>query len=510
MQKINNHKFSEHLAVRKFLDQVNERGLSYCHFKSNLHVNAGIQGATDLDILISRSDYRSAYTALVDANFKLFRAAPPAGYPAVEDWIGFDEESGELAHVHLHWQLTLGEPNLKGYRIPWESTILNNRMWNENSKIYTSSPEMELLLLLTRSALKFRFRSIIRKVVFHTSLWGKELEKERIWLLEKIEHVSFRNLVADTLPPQITTLVTKKLTVERIRLWDFHIFRIQLKRHLKMWKTYNPLLAHFIRWQREYKTKVEIKLLKSLGYLRASRRSPNTGGIIVAIIGSDGSGKSTQVKALCTWLDWKVDVATAYFGSGDGKISWHRAILRFFYRSFGALIRKSCKDNVKKNSISTLSTKEGSAIFKLFFAIYAVSLAQEKRGTIQKLVRARNKGMIIICDRYPQNQILGYNDGPLLQKWGDKRLIWRLFARIEKKLLSVFSEVEPDLVLKLNVSKNTAKERKPETPIEMINNKIEAVKKLQFSSSCKIELIDANQEIDRVQMSLRNAVWKHI
>jgi hypothetical protein len=26
--------------------------------------------------------------------------------------------------------------------------------------------------------------------------------------------------------------------------------------------------------------------------------------------------------------------------------------------------------------------------------------------------QAKEKGMLVICDRYPQNQVIGYNDGP--------------------------------------------------------------------------------------------------
>ena len=54
-------------------------------------------------------------------------------------------------------------------------------------------------------------------------------------------------------------------------------------------------------------------------------------------------------------------------------------------------------------------------------AIWAVVLAWEKRAKLRRAVRARNRGMIVICDRFPQTQVMGYNDGPLLAPWRESK-----------------------------------------------------------------------------------------
>jgi len=502
---------SDHLAVRFFLNQINKQKIIYCHFKSNEHVNAGIQGVTDLDVLIDKGSYKEVCLALVNANFKLFRSTPLSGYPSVEDWIGFDVTTGNLAHIHLHWQLVLGESNLKGYRIPWEKTILNSRIWDKNAQIYVSSPEMELLLLLTRSALKFRFRSLIRRALFGIPLWGEDIDREYKWLLKRIDYKLFESVFSIVLPSNIINLVTRELKNKKVRSQEMHIFRLQIKRHLKPWKTFNLFHAHIERWSREYKLKVRNKLLNRMGYMTVDRRSPSTGGIVVAVLGSDGSGKSTQVKALSTWLDWKIDVVSVYFGSGDGSISWHRSILRFIQRLVGSLIVKKTT-NTSVNYIDRHRGLGGKRSFfgKLFYSVYAISLAIEKRSTVKKVIRARNKGMIVLCDRYPQNQIKGYNDGPLLQDPSDSHKLWGIFALVEQKVLAVFSRVEPDLVIKLNVSECIAKDRKPDTPEEMIKKKIDAVRRLKFSSECKIVLVDSNLKFEDVQITMRKVLWDSV
>ena len=46
--------------------------------------------------------------------------------------------------------------------------------------------------------------------------------------------------------------------------------------------------------------------------------------------------------------------------------------------------------------------------------VWALALAVEKRSKMRRARRARNRGMLVLCDRYPQTKILGFNDGPLL------------------------------------------------------------------------------------------------
>ena len=42
---------------------------------------------------------------------------------------------------------------------------------------------------------------------------------------------------------------------------------------------------------------------------------------MVAVLGVDGSGKSTLVRSLNQWLGQEVDVLPIYFGTGDGRPS---------------------------------------------------------------------------------------------------------------------------------------------------------------------------------------------
>ena len=58
------------------------------------------------------------------------------------------------------------------------------------------------------------------------------------------------------------------------------------------------------------------------------KRRPVAGGLVVAVIGPDGVGKSTQVDRLTQTFRWKFGCAQAYVGTGDGRGWWLRKGLK--------------------------------------------------------------------------------------------------------------------------------------------------------------------------------------
>ena len=45
-----------------------------------------------------------------------------------------------------------------------------------------------------------------------------------------------------------------------------------------------------------------------------------------------------------------------------------------------------------------------------FFALWALSIARERRARLRRARRARDLGMIVLSDRFPQSQQAGFND----------------------------------------------------------------------------------------------------
>ena len=500
-----------HASVSVLLDTLASSKLLYCHFKSNQHVAKGMCGDTDLDILADRESHSEITAALVSSGFKLFRSGPITYYPAVEDWLGIDVRTGKLAHLHIHWQMVLGEPYLKGYRLPLERQILANRVWNAEYSIYTASSEMELILLLTRAALKMRTRSAIT-ALFGGSPHSGDLKSEYTWLMDRIDVSRFGCLARSMLPSNIVGLMESILAGGGLDSPVFRPFKKAMLRHLEPWRSYSPGHANLLRLSRELNRRLWLRMLQRMGKLTVDRRWPQSGGLIVALIGADGSGKSTQAKSLVKWLGWKIDVARVYFGSGDGPMSWHRRALLAVRSLLVRSRSKSAEAAGKKSKIDTIAATRSQITRApgIFRTLYALSLALEKRQAIKRVVRARNSGMVVVCDRFPQNQVIGYNDGPLLADFLGRGFPWGHSAHLEKKLLSAFSSVSPDLVFKLNVSEPVAAQRKIDTPREMIQRKINAVKILEFGTNCAVLELDADQPLEGITLAVRLAVWKRL
>lgn len=502
-------------ALRRLLEKFHDAGVRYCHFKSNLHVDAAVEGKTDLDILIDRFHCQIASELLSQNGFKRFVPRLPSSYSAVEDWLGFDEDSGQLFHLHLHWQLIAGEPNLKGYRIPWEQELLSLRKYDKDNQIYVASPELELLLLLVRASLKFRKRNVFGSVLGRPyPAPTSDIVREYLWLLEKVDRKVLTIHAKRLLSNDVATLVDALLDKRAFDAVIFRDIRIQVGRLCLDHRTYSILTRNLYRWFRELYAKTTKLLNQKLGTLIVRRRTPVTGGLTVVLLGVDGSGKSTHVKQLVKWLGWKLDVGYVYFGSGDGPVSLLRKPLVF--------LRKLRKRKIQYSNIAVKNNKCDSNEFKTNFGIrrvrrfitdlldilWAMTLLYEKRKNMRRAIQARNKGMVVFCDRFPQNQLIGFNDGPLLSRWLDKRGFYGYFARCEQRGFDEMVRISPDLVIKLNVSEDVAIRRKSDTPIEMVARKIDAVKSLDFGSAVEVLEVDANQDLATVTIELRRKIWQ--
>lgn len=502
-----------------WLSAMHKRGISYCHFKSNNRVIDGLVGATDLDILIDRGKYTQATELLFRSGFKRFRSSMLISYPAVEDFLGFDQGTGKLVHLHLHWQMIAGEPHIKGFRLPWERLLLDTRKWDEKNRIFVAAPEVELILLLTRAALKLRHRDRVRLMLGRTYFRGSMM-REYEWLVEVADHEKVSSIAQELLGNDTAGVVKKVLIERKITDRDIFAFRKAAISTLCRYRTYSRLGALITRWWREL-CKTLFQAGKWFGLNnKVLRRGPAAGGIVVALLGADGSGKSTHAHGLCNWLNWKADVMYVYLGSGSGPrsssrrlLDWMKLLVCSDRRVLSGSKRELPNESVlqRKANYKTVPDKplhEKPVLQRIWVVLRSLILAKEKLDKIQKAFRARNRGIVIIADRYPQNQIKGYNDGPLLDDLKNMPGLWNYAFRMEDRIFNKMIMLQPDLVVKLDVSLDTALERKKDSPPDMVQRKIEAIQQLNFSPQTKVVTIDGTVPLEHASHAIKKAVWE--
>ena len=234
--------------------------------------------------------------------------------------------------------------------------------------------------------------------------------------------------------------------------------------------------------------------------LPVSRMNPR-GGLLIALVGADGSGKSSLAKRVATWLRWKLDARVIYFGSGDGPSSF----LRLPFRQVLRLVIAARRDT--RQPIAPLRERVPTAVR----ALWALVLALEKRRRLMQVWRARNRGLVVVCDRYPQNQIMGFSDGPLLDRWKYARSPWlRMLARWEATPYAWAQAHAPDLVLRLRVTPWVAVRRKPEMQLDEVCRRERAVAELRFPIATRVRDVNADRAWDDVLLECKREVWEEL
>ena len=145
---------------KALFSQWNDSNLRYCHWKSNEHLVAGLDGETDLDVLLCEEDRKTGSDFLRKNGFLCCYSQFGSRYPNVEDWLGLDEETGRLLHLHLHYSLVTGHLGLKEYDLPWAEECLRTRCIDDSTGVYIADPNLELLTLYVRLILKSHRKSL--------------------------------------------------------------------------------------------------------------------------------------------------------------------------------------------------------------------------------------------------------------------------------------------------------------------------------------------------------------
>ena len=483
-------------SIKKLLKALDEHSITYCHWKSNEHLKDALNGDTDLDMLFDPAKRTELERVFDDCGLKRFRATPLMQYNAVEDFIGFDQETAKIWHVHTHYRMTLGENHLKGYTItPWGPILLKNRVRGE-ANVWTSDPSDEFVLLLCRIALKLRWRDLNRNL-------GKDDQVEIAWLRERINTDSVC-ASADRLVGEKSRTIIKRLYETDLRKKSRFIgLQKALRKELKSFTAYSKLGSWSIRTRREiFWLCGGVKRRLGWSNYTADRRVSPSGGLVVAILGCDGAGKSTTLSYIKKEFNKKLDVVSIYFGSGDGSSSLLRKPMKLIARKVGG---KGVGHAVEKEYEEKKKVSFKSRLYSIAKVLWAVTLAKEKKAKQRHMVKARNSGLLVLTDRYPQSNMPGASDGPLLSRYQNTKGLLKKISDWEQKIYKSFSLNAPDLTVKLIVPTDVAIARKPEMTVEEIENKKSIVVGMDISEHTAI--IDTSRPFEITRGEVMKEIW---
>jgi thymidylate kinase len=335
-------------------------------------------------------------------------------------------------------------------------------------------------------------------------LWQETTRKfarDRAELAAHVDRRTLRDLAAELLSEDLAELIADVFYGEQPLEAQVRLRR-RMRKHCAAYRSYNVVEARVRNMGRA--------LLWVAGYLnkqvlhapRPWNRRTAGGGCMVAMIGVDGSGKSTLVATMRTWLGSKVDVLPIYFGTGDGRPSLFLWPLKLTM----PLMMRVLKSKPKRASHGKIYDRSPGLLYSLLLMVWAVAVAVDKRKKLAAARRGTNRGLIVLADRYPQNQILGFNDGPLLTRL---TAVPRWLRRFEGVAYTLARRLPPDLVIKLVVTPETAARREPEIDPAIIQQRIADLTRLEFPGA-RVVCVDAEQPLAEVFRAVKHEIWRLI
>ncbi|MGH7074244.1 MAG: hypothetical protein ACREFD_08605 [Stellaceae bacterium] len=478
------------------LNEFNRQNLIYCYWKSRRRVHLTLSGDADLDLLIARADQHRARAILLGQGFKHFPDTANRSHPALSSYLGYDEPSGRIVHVHLHFRLVVGEALFRNYRLPWEATLLEGAEFHPVLPIRVLDAASEALLLAVRLSVEPSRMDPVAVRQRHEMMRKFQLDRAELALI--LDRMTLTARAREVFPADLAEMIADALlcgaSLEcRSPLWR------RIRRELAEHRTYAGAEARLrasargILWAAGNANRRVLHLPRP-----SSRRAPG-GGCVIAVIGIDGSGKSTVAASIREWLGSEVDVMPIYFGTGDGRPSLFLLPLKMLVQ----MVAPVFKVKPRGASHGRISNRPPGILYSLLLMVWALAAALEKRSKLRAAHRGADRGVVVITDRYPQNEDASYNDGPLLPRltYAPRRL-----RRLEADFYALGTRLRPDLVLRLEVSPETAARREPEMDEAVIRQRIETGRRLTFAGAHLVQ-VDAERPLAEVLRVAKHEIW---
>jgi hypothetical protein len=313
-----------------------------------------------------------------------------------------------------------------------------------------------------------------------------------------VERATVRERAAQFFSPGLADAVVEQLDLNGREFWRPRI-RGRIAWELSAYRMYGGIEASLRMLARDALFAARAINKRYLRWPRLWKRRAPGAGVVISVVGLDGSGKSTLVREVRRWLGAEVDVMSCYFGTGDGEPS-------LFFRPFKAVSRwvaRLVRTRPKGASHGVVSDRPPGPGYSILFAIWAIAVAIEKWQKIVSMQRAAARGFVVVTDRYPQNEIPGFNDGPLLHRL-PRCPTW--LRRFEASSYEFAQRAPPDLVIKLQVGPETVVQREPQMIKSIIDQRIAWLNELTFSSN-RIVSIDATRPLEEVHRKAKHEIW---
>lgn len=195
---------------------------------------------------------------------------------------------------------------------------------------------------------------------------------------------------------------------------------------------------------------------------------------LIAVVGCDGTGKSTLTHDLARILGQHVPTVRRYLGLISGESGAKIKDL--------PLIGPRLEKRLAAKAAHAQDMKNKAPGMWGALIMYGLSIWREAH--LLKVCRLAESGTLVITDRFPQAEVSGFRyDGPGLGLERSDSWVVRKLAQREQRLYKRMARYRPILVIKLDIDLATAYARKPDHSRSELSDKIAVMARLQYNGS---------------------------
>lgn len=481
------------------LSALEREKVSYCHWKSNWRIDEWLAGDGDLDLLVERRDLNVFAFVLARLGFKKALVPPRADLPGIVNFYGYDAGLRKFIHIHAHYQLVLGHDASKNYRLPIERSVLASSRLQDS--IRQPSPEMELAIFIVRMTLKYSAPEYLaRRATGNLGELRRNIRNEYHFLSDLIDPIRFGDTIRQILPTVDPRLLND---CGRALLLDMSAARMsRLRRKLERALESQSRTA-IVRERSKRAVKAVSAAVVKMRLKTPNRKRLESGGSLVAVVGGDGSGKSTCTSDLHRWLGKRFETHLVHLGMPPKSALTIASIGGVRLQRLHAAVWGFFRGRAPE------SFDPFNPDINLIQRIRWLCTARDRYRLYKKLRRFASNGAIVLCDRFPTGK-LSRMDAPRIERSLDGRQPTRIERFLIEKERSYYQRIlPPDQLIVLRVEPEIAIERKLDEPTEHVSIRSKELWDANWSDT-HAKLVDAGQPREKVIDEVRSLVWAEL
>lgn len=434
----------------------------YCQWKGHFKQARWMSGEGDIDLLVETKSFGRFTGILSELGLKR---------TTTDSFWGYDASVGTLFHLHATTRVVVSDMVGNAYRLPIEEALLVSR---RGGTFPLPPAAVELLAFVLRTTLRHSWRDVVPG-----GLGG--------WLpiaRAELAHLEGRVAAAGSDPHAVRQL---ELPYVDAALFDACRAALEPGVPLRRRLAVRRALARRLEGARLQAGYGELAR-RALGWLARRFGAPDRGnpavfaggGTLIAISGTDGSGKSTCVAALAAWLRPHFRITTAHVGRPP----------RSFLTLVAAVLLRI-------------------APIPLFEWTWHLCIARDRYRLTARAWRVALEGGIALTERYPMRPdrpLVGPRVRELAEANGRRpSALAKRLAAIEEGYYQRIPQ--PDHVFVLDVEPDVAVRRKTDEPSDYVRLRAEKMRRADWRGT-HARHVDAGRPLPVVIAELKDLIWE--